>query len=200
MRNLNRTRSVDTDCLRSLKYLKHLRLQTWPFADGFNLRDLVIGLPLRTIEIQVTEHSLKHQIQNAFTKQLRELTITGADLEVISSEAFSTIEGGELILRIKDTRVRRFQSDIFLSLTKRLTQLTLDLRNNHINELSPSIIYGNLSWETVGTNMVAGNTKQGIDDSIDCVIKKKKKHLVYPNRRTTSIGESFGVRLRDSLA
>jgi len=99
---------------------------------------------------------LKHQIQNVFTKQLRELTITGSDLELISSEAFSSIEGGELILRIKDTHVQRLQSDIFLPLTKRLSQLTLDLRNNHINELSPSIIYGNLSWETVGTNMVAG--------------------------------------------
>ncbi|KAL2731350.1 chaoptin-like [Vespula squamosa] len=171
LRNLNRTRTVDTDSLRSLRYLKHLKLQTWPLADGFNLRDLVIGLPLRTIEIQVTEHSLKHQIQNAFTKQLRELTITGADLEVISSEAFSTIEGGELILRIKNTRVRRFQSDIFLSLTKRLTQLTLDLRNNHINELSPSIIYGNLSWETVGTNMVAGGLQvSGNPLECDCEI------------------------------
>lgn len=156
LRNLNRTRLVDKDCLRPLKYLKHLRIQTWPQADGFHLRHLLSGLPLRTVEIQVTEHLLRHQIQNVFTKHLKELTITGNDLELISSEAFSTIEGGELILRIKDTHVQRLQSDIFLSLTKRLSQLTLDLRNNHINELSPSIIYGNLSWETVGTNMVAG--------------------------------------------
>ncbi|KAG7209858.1 hypothetical protein KM043_011460 [Ampulex compressa] len=171
LRNLNRTRLVDKDCLRVLKYLKHLRIQTWPQADGFHLRYLLTGLPLRTVEIQVTEHLLKDQIQNAFTKQLKELTITGKDLEIISSEAFSTIEGGELILRIKDTRVRRFQSDIFLSLTKRLSQLTLDLRNNHINELSPSVIYGNLSWETVGTNMVAGGLQvSGNPLECDCEI------------------------------
>ncbi|XP_053995102.1 chaoptin-like isoform X1 [Hylaeus volcanicus] len=171
LRNLNKTRSVDKDCLRVLKYLKHLRIQTWPEADGFHLRHLLTGLPLRTVEIQVTEHLLKHQIQNAFTKQLRELTISGNDLEVISSEAFSTIEGGELILRIKDTRVRRLQSDIFLSLTKTLSQLTLDLRNNHINELSPSIIYGNLSWESVGTNMVAGGLQvSGNPLECDCEI------------------------------
>nr|XP_033330545.1 chaoptin-like isoform X1 [Megalopta genalis] len=169
--NLNRTRSVDKDCLRVLKYLKHLRIQTWPEAEGFHLRQLLTGLPLRTCEIQVTEHLLKHQIQNVFTKQLRELTISGSDLEVISSEAFSTIEGGELILRIKDTRVRRLQSDIFLSLTKRLSQLTLDLRNNHINELSPSVIYGNLSWESVGTNMVAGGLQvSGNPLECDCEI------------------------------
>ncbi|KZC08570.1 Chaoptin [Dufourea novaeangliae] len=171
LRNLNKTRSVDKDCLRVLKYLKHLRIQTWPEADGFHLRHILTGLPLRTVEIQVTEHLLKHQIQNAFTKQLRELTISGNELEVISSEAFSTIEGGELILRIKDTRVRRLQSDIFLSLTKRLSQLTLDLRNNHINELSPSIIYGNLSWESVGTNMVAGGLQvSGNPLECDCEI------------------------------
>ncbi|XP_072748295.1 uncharacterized protein [Anoplolepis gracilipes] len=171
LRNLNRTRLVDKDCLRPLKYLKHLRIQTWPQADGFHLRHLLSGLPLRTVEIQVTEHLLRHQIQNVFTKQLRELTITGSDLELISSEAFSTIEGGELILRIKDTHVQRLQSDIFLSLTKRLSQLTLDLRNNHINELSPSIIYGNLSWETVGTNMVAGGLQvSGNPLECDCEI------------------------------
>ncbi|OAD58266.1 Chaoptin [Eufriesea mexicana] len=171
LRNLNKTRSVDKDCLRILKYLKHLRIQTWPEADGFHLRDLLTGLPLRTVEIQVTEHLLEHQIQNAFTKQLRELTISGSDLEVISSEAFSTIEGGELILRIRDTRVRRLQSDMFLSLTKRLSQLTLDLRNNHINELSPSVIYGNLSWESVGTNMVAGGLQvSGNPLECDCEI------------------------------
>lgn len=156
MKNLNKTRSVDKDCLRSLHYLKYLQIQTWPEAPGFHLRYLLSGLPLRAAEIQVMEHQLTDQIQNAFTKQLKELTITGHDLEVVSQDAFSTIEGGELILRIKDTHVRRFQSDIFRSLTKHLSQLTLDLRNNHINELSPSVIYGNLSWETVGTNMVAG--------------------------------------------
>ncbi|XP_011875216.1 PREDICTED: chaoptin [Vollenhovia emeryi] len=171
LRNLNRTKSVDKDCLQPLRYLKHLRIQTWPQADGFHLRHLLSGLPLRTVEIQVTEHLLKHQIQNVFTKQLRELTITGNDLELISSEAFSTIEGGELVLRIKDTHVQRLQSDIFLSLTKRLSQLTLDLRNNHINELSPSIIYGNLSWETVGTNMVAGGLQvSGNPLECDCEI------------------------------
>ncbi|XP_043260675.1 chaoptin [Colletes gigas] len=171
LRNLNRTRSVDKDCLRVLKYLKHLRIQTWPEAEGFHLRYLLTGLPLRTVEIQVTEYLLKHQIQNAFTKQLRELTISGNDLEVISSEAFSTIEGGELILRIKDTRVRRLQSDIFLSLTKTLSRLTLDLRNNHINELSPSVIYGNLSWESVGTNMVVGGLQvSGNPLECDCEI------------------------------
>ncbi|XP_076666473.1 uncharacterized protein LOC143368024 isoform X6 [Andrena cerasifolii] len=171
LKNLNKTKSVDRDCLRVLKYLKHLRIQTWPEADGFHLRHLLTGLPLRTVEIQITEHLLKHQIQNAFTKQLRELTISGSDLEVISSEAFSTIEGGELILRIKNTQVRRLQSDIFLPLTKRLSQLTLDLRNNHINELSPSVIYGNLSWESVGTNMVAGGLQvSGNPLECDCEI------------------------------
>lgn len=156
LKNLNRTTHVEKDCLRNLKYLKHLRVQSWPDVAEFHLRHVLQGLPLKTVEIQMMEHYLKDQIHNTFTKQLRELTITGHNLEMISPDAFSSIEGGDLILRIKDTSVRRLQSDIFLSLTKHLSQLTLDLRNNHINELSPSVIYGNLSWETVGTNMVAG--------------------------------------------
>lgn len=164
MKNLNKTTQVDKDCLKSLQFLKHLRVQSWPDIDGFHLRYLLQGLPLRTVEIQMMEHYLKDQIQNTFTKQLRELTITGHNLKIISPDAFSTIVGGDLILRIKDTSVRRLQSDIFLSLTKHLSQLTLDLRNNHINELSPSVIYGNLSWETVGTNMVAGEYNQCIED------------------------------------
>ncbi|XP_015595406.1 chaoptin [Cephus cinctus] len=171
LKNLNKMKSVDKDSLRELYYLKHLQIQTWPQADGFHLRYLLSDLPLRTVEIQVSEHLLKYQIQNVFSKHIKELTITGHDLETISSEAFSSIEGGDFILRIRDTRVQRFQSDIFLSLTKRLSQLTLDLRDNNINELSPSIIYGNLSWEAVGTNMVAGGLQvSGNPLECDCEI------------------------------
>lgn len=171
LKNLNKTRRVEKDCLRSLKYLKHLRVQSWPDVAEFHLRHVLQGLPLKTVEIQMMEHYLKDQIYNTFTKQLRELTITGYNLEMISPDAFSSIEGGDLILRIKDTSVRRLQSDIFLSLTKHLSQLTLDLRNNHINELSPSVIYGNLSWEAVGTNMVAGGLQvSGNPLECDCEI------------------------------
>ncbi|XP_012271913.1 chaoptin [Orussus abietinus] len=172
LKNLGVTRSVDKDTLRTLRYLKHLRIQTWPRAEGVQLRQLVGGLPLRTVEVQVTERQLKNQLENAFTKQLRELLVTGRNLEVISSEAFSSLEGGsELVLRIRDTGVRRLQPDIFLSLTKRLSQLTLDLRDNHINELSPSVIYGNLSWEAVGTNIVAGGLQvSGNPLECDCEI------------------------------
>ncbi|XP_057317912.1 chaoptin-like [Microplitis mediator] len=171
LRKLSRIRFIDNECLRYLKYLKELSIQTWPLVDNYNLQGLLSGLPLRTVEIEVTERILKTQIHNTFTKRLRELTITGQELEAISPEAFLTIQASELILRIKDTHVRRFQSDIFLSLARTMSQLTLDLRNNHINELSPSVIYGNLSWETVGTNLVAGGLQvSGNPLECDCEI------------------------------
>ncbi|XP_044591646.1 chaoptin isoform X2 [Cotesia glomerata] len=171
LRKLRRIKFIDNDCLRYLKYLKELSIQTWPLVDNFNLQRVLSGLPLRTVEIEVTEKVLSTQIHNTFTKRLRELTITGQELEAISSEAFLTIQAGKLILRIKDTHVRRFQSDIFLSLARTMSQLTLDLRNNHINELSPSVIYGNLSWETVGTNLVAGGLQvSGNPLECDCEI------------------------------
>ncbi|XP_012267039.2 chaoptin-like [Athalia rosae] len=171
IKNLDSVKSIDRDALAHLRFLKYLQIQTWSRAKDYHLKFLVHGLPLRVVEIEIKESVLRNQIENAFSKQLKELTITGNDLETVSSEAFSTIEGGELILRIKNTRVQRFQSDIFLSLTKRLSQLTLDLRDNHINELSPSIIYGNLSWEAVGTNMVAGGLQvSGNPLECDCEI------------------------------
>ncbi|XP_058791389.1 chaoptin-like [Phymastichus coffea] len=171
IRNLNRTLTVDRDCLKSLSHLKYLSTQTWPEASNFRLRNFLSNLPLRVVEIEVIEPRLTDQLHNAFTKQLRELTITGQHLHFIAADAFKTIEGPELTLRIKDTQVERFQSDIFSSLTKHMTQLTLDLRNNHINELSPSVIYGNLSWETVGTNMVSGGLQlSGNPLECDCEI------------------------------
>ncbi|XP_001604537.3 chaoptin isoform X2 [Nasonia vitripennis] len=171
IRDLNNTRAVDRDCLKSLSYLKYLRTQTWPDVSNFRLRYFLSGLPLRVVEIQVMEQQLTDQLHQAFTKQLRELTITGQNLRFIAADAFATIEGAELILRIKNTQVQRFQSDIFLSLTKHMSQLTLDLRNNHISELSPSVIYGNLSWETVGTNMVSGGLQlSGNPLECDCEI------------------------------
>lgn len=171
IRDLNRTRSVARYSLRPLKYLKILLTQTWPEVPGFRLREFLSGLPLRGVEIQMSERRLIDQLHNVFTKQLRELTITGRNLEHIGADAFSTIEGAELVLRIKDTQVQRLQSDIFLSLTKRLSQLTLDLRNNLINEISPSVIYGNSSWETMGTNLVAGGLQlSGNPLECDCEI------------------------------
>ncbi|XP_014236581.1 chaoptin-like [Trichogramma pretiosum] len=171
IRNLNRTRSVDRDCLKSLSYLKYLRTQTWPEVPDFRLRHFLSGLPLRVVEIQMMETELTDQLHRSFSKQLRELTITGQNLHFIAADAFATIEGAELVLRIKDTQVQKFQSDIFLSLTKQMSSLTLDLRNNHINELSPSVIYGNLSWESVGTNMVSGGLQlSGNPLECDCEI------------------------------
>lgn len=157
LRKLNRIKYVSKNCLRLLRYLKDLSIQSWPQADGLDLETLLIGLPLVNIEIEVTEQVLKNQIHNGFTRRLRELTITGQELETISLEAFSTIQDStQLILRIKDTHVRHFKPDLFFHLAKRISHLTLDLRNNNIKEFSPSVIYGNLSWEIVGTNFVAG--------------------------------------------
>lgn len=156
IRDLNRTHVVENDALKSLKYLKHLRTQTWPDVPNFRLQNFLSGLPLRYVEIQVTEAELIDQLHYTFTKQLRELTVTGRNLRYIDANAFATIESGELVLRITETQVQRFQSDVFSPLTRRSSQLSLDLRNNHIYELSPSVIYGNQSWESVGTYMVSG--------------------------------------------
>ncbi|KAJ8681551.1 hypothetical protein QAD02_017343 [Eretmocerus hayati] len=177
MRDLSHTQSVSVDSLRSLRYLKHLRTQTWPATNGpnngagFELRDLVAGLPLRSVELEVSEPQLSDQLHGAFGKQLRELTITGQNLRQIGASAFATIESPELVLRIRDTRVQKLQPDIFGSLGRRMAQLTLDLRNNHINELSPAVIYGNASWESVGTNLVAGGLQlSGNPLECDCEI------------------------------
>ncbi|XP_014213933.1 chaoptin-like isoform X2 [Copidosoma floridanum] len=171
IRNLNRTYVVDKDCLKSLRYLKHLRTQTWPEVPNFHLQHFFNGLPLRIVEIEVTESELTDQLHYTFTKQLRELTITGRNLRYIDSNAFATIESAELVLRITETQVQRFQSDVFSPLTRRSSQLSLDLRNNHIYELSPSVIYGNQSWETVGTYMVSGGLQvSGNPLECDCEI------------------------------
>ena len=156
LKNLNKTYFIGKDSLKSLSYLKYLKTQTWPEIQDFKLREFLNGLPLRNVEIEMIENQLTNQLHNAFTKHLKELIITGNNVNYIDSHAFSTIEGTELVLRIHNTQVQRLKSDIFFSLIKNFSQLTLDLRNNHINELSPSVIYGNLSWETVGTNMVSG--------------------------------------------
>lgn len=157
LRKLIRIKYVSKNCLKILRYLKDLSIQSWPQADGFDLQSILIGLPLSNVEIEVTEPILKNQIHNAFTRRLRELTITGQELEAITLDAFKTFEGSsELILRIKDTHVKNFQPDLFFHLAKSITQLTLDLRNNNIKEFSPSAIYGNYSWEIVGTNFVSG--------------------------------------------
>lgn len=150
----------DADALASLHYLKHLRIQSWPSIERFKFRlgSVVSGLPsLNTLSALLLESNgvLYDQIIGAVGPKLRELEITGP-IRKINPDAFEGIEGHELLLMIRNTLISDLP-DGFVNLFKNVAHLSLDLRNNRIERLTPEVLYKNGSeWERIGTRILQG--------------------------------------------
>lgn len=66
-----------------------LKISTYPSIRSFRLQDILAKSDaLKTVEIEVQESILSHQIQWAFGSKLRELIITGHSLVRILPDAF----------------------------------------------------------------------------------------------------------------
>lgn len=69
--------------------LSNLKISTYPSLRSFRLQDSLKKCDaIKTVQIDVQEEVLSHQIQWAFGGKLRELVITGTNLVTILPEAF----------------------------------------------------------------------------------------------------------------
>ena len=72
-----------------LSQLSTLKISTYPSIRSFRLQDILSKSDaLKTVQIDVKESILSHQIQWAFGGKLRELIITGNNLVHILPDAF----------------------------------------------------------------------------------------------------------------
>ena len=80
---------VDSRIFLYQSQLSNLKISTYPSIRSFRLQDILAKSDaLKTIEIDVQESILSHQIQWAFGGKLRELVITGHNLVHILPDAF----------------------------------------------------------------------------------------------------------------
>lgn len=107
---------------------------------SFRLQDLLSQAPaMQKVTINIEESTLSHQVQRAFGTKLRELVITGSNLERILPDAFAGLFTHELTIRISGTKVQKFPDGLLRYLPD-VRYLTLDLRNNLLTTMGPRVL------------------------------------------------------------
>ncbi|GIZ00902.1 chaoptin [Caerostris extrusa] len=126
--------------LHGLKFLTTIKTDSYASVRSFRLQDLLSqASALRKVTINVEESTLSHQVQRAFGTKLRELVITGINLQKILPDAFSGLSTHELTIRICNTMVSRFPDGLLRYLPD-VRYLTLDLRNNQLTTMGPGVL------------------------------------------------------------
>lgn len=157
---LNNLQKFESKALIQLRILTELSMQTWPNIDNFTaqLCSLLGNLPqLRVLKLQVQEATLDEQLLCLTNRKIRHIEITGRNLKAIDRNAFARFtKNPNLLLRIADTEIEELPAGIFAHMYK-ISYLTIDLRGNMLQYLSPEIFYGNATtWKNVGTTLVSG--------------------------------------------
>lgn len=160
MQHLKYLERFDVDTFSQNKVLTNLKVDTCPNIDKnrFHLGNILSTLPsLRTVSVRVLEEKLEDQLLGSFHSKLKEMEITGPNLKYIRRGALKGIEKTyDLMLRIRHTLIEDFPAGLFEGI-QNIAHLSLDLSNNRLVSLSPTILYSNItSWENVGTKLLDG--------------------------------------------
>ncbi|XP_076328669.1 uncharacterized protein LOC143234861 [Tachypleus tridentatus] len=140
IRGLN-LKYLDSRTLYELRFLETFKTGTYANVRSFRLRDLLHkSASLRRVVVEVEESTLSHHIQWTFGAKLRDLTITGHNLQYVLPDAFLGLHHThELILRITGTSITRLPPRLLRYLAD-IRYLTLDLRGNHLQKVEPSVL------------------------------------------------------------
>ncbi|KAL3238886.1 hypothetical protein MRX96_021906 [Rhipicephalus microplus] len=80
---------LDARTLEPLRCLRSVRTNTYSSARAFRLQEMLFqAKALQRLAVQVDEATLSYQIQWAFSKKIKELTVSGAKLRSVAADAF----------------------------------------------------------------------------------------------------------------
>lgn len=111
----------------------------------------------RKLSVTVLEDTLGDQLRNLSLPRLRHLVVTGRALSHLLPGALGSLRHcRELVVEISGTSVQDVPSGFFSDLAQ-TAHLSINLRDNNLQSLSPAAFYSNAtSWEHVGTKLIAG--------------------------------------------
>ncbi|XP_076365993.1 uncharacterized protein LOC143254955 [Tachypleus tridentatus] len=158
MRGLN-LKYLDSRTLHKLRFLQTFKTSTYARVRSFRLHDLLHkSVSLVRVVVEVEEPTLSHQIQWTFGAKLRDLTITGRNLQHVLPDAFLGLyHTHELVLRITGTGIRKLPDKLLRYLAD-IRYLTLDLRKNKLQTMEPRVLEPakGETGEPDGTKHIAG--------------------------------------------
>ncbi|XP_054717386.1 chaoptin-like [Uloborus diversus] len=133
-------KDMDFRILHNLKFLTTFKTSTYVGLSSFRLQYLLSkSCSLRRVLVEVEETNLSHQLQWSFGSKLRELTITGRNLQYILPDAFQGLRTHELVLRITGTSISRLPSGLLKYLAD-IRYLTLDIRGNYLTTMDEDVL------------------------------------------------------------
>lgn len=139
MRGLD-LKHLDSRILNNLKFLTSFKTSTYLGLRSFRLHNLLSKChSLRRVLVEVEEPTLSHQLQWTFGAKLRELTITGRNLQYVLPDAFVGLQTHELILRITGTSINHLPKELLKYLAD-IRYLTLDLRGNLLTTMDEEVL------------------------------------------------------------
>ncbi|CAL1265572.1 unnamed protein product [Larinioides sclopetarius] len=131
---------LDARILHSLRFLTTFKTSTYVSLRSFRLQNLLTkSCSLRRVLVEVEETNLSHQLQWTFGSKLRELTITGRNLQYVLPDAFQGLQTHELVLRITGTSINRLPKGLLKYLAD-IRYLTLDVRGNFLTTMDEEVL------------------------------------------------------------
>lgn len=156
---LERVRHLEALEPRALVPLRALReLAVDSSGGGATLAELAAAAPgLEALSVRVREAVLDAQLTGLRAPRLRELELSGAALRRVEAGAFASLGVQRaLVLRLTRTRVSSLPDGLARPLA-RVPHLALDLTDNELVSLAPSVLYPNLTgWSRLATKLLPG--------------------------------------------
>ncbi|KAI1731045.1 leucine rich repeat domain-containing protein [Ditylenchus destructor] len=118
------------------KYLD--QIYDMPEVVNYNITEVLSYLPpLKSLHFECKDRVITASVlAQADVRLLRQLTVSGEKVEEIDSSAFERLRGFRLDLSIEHTRLRKFPSTAFQSMSS-VSYLNLGLAHNNIETLNP---------------------------------------------------------------
>ncbi|CAD7085443.1 unnamed protein product [Hermetia illucens] len=141
-------------------FLKLRNLKVLRITSSSNLGEIVSKLPgLQKLYVHVIESAIQDDLFAKFSNntKLNLVEIFGKNVQSISGNALAGLKNNhKLKIRIRNTKISDLPPGIFFVLSK-VPQLTIDISDNKITNLSPDSFYPNASsWDAVGTRSIIG--------------------------------------------
>ncbi|XP_050029797.2 uncharacterized protein [Dermacentor andersoni] len=125
---------LDARTLDPLKCLRSVKTNTYSSARAFRLQEMLLqAKALQTLVVHVDESGLSYQIQWAFNKKIRELSVSGSKLRSVAADAFEGLHPhGPFTFRLRECPLLETLPAGLLRRWAELPRLSVDLSDNAV--------------------------------------------------------------------
>ncbi|KAH6942829.1 hypothetical protein HPB50_010776 [Hyalomma asiaticum] len=150
---------LDARTLEPLRSLRSVRTNTYSSARAFRLQEMLFqAKALQMLAVHVDEAALSYQIQWAFSKKIRELSVSGSDLRSVAADAFEGLHPhGPFMLRVRECPLLETMPAAQLQKWAELPRLSVDLSNN-----------------VALASFVAGDEEEALEESTDSAAQEQR--------------------------